>query len=425
MQRMDFKSGREYASHLDAKDELASFRNEFIFSEEDLIYVDGNSLGRLPKRTIDRIHRVVEQEWAQDLIRGWNNGWFQSPIELGTKIGKLLGAGEGQTIVSDSTSVNLFKTTMAALAMRPDRDLIVSDALNFPSDLYVLQGCIRLLGNRHQLHIVPSHDDVSVDQNTIFNAMNERTALVTLSHVTFKSGFLYDMETITRRAHELGALVLWDLSHSAGAVPIELDNWGIDMAVGCTYKYLNGGPGSPAFLYVRRDLQEQLDTPIWGWFGQRSPFSFELDYEPRQGIARFLVGTPPILSTLAMESALDISLEAGIERIRNKSISLTSYLTYLFDTVLADMGFTLGSPRDPMQRGSHVSIRHPKGYQINRALIEEMGVLPDFREPDNIRLGLAPLYTSYVEVWEAVERIRRLMHEGRHLSYSDQRLPVT
>jgi kynureninase len=264
-----------------------------------------------------------------------------------------------------------------------------------------------------------------VKEETLLGAIDERTALVTLSHVSFKSGYLHDAASVTARAREAGALVLWDLSHSVGAVPVELDRWGADLAVGCTYKYLNGGPGAPAFLYVRRDLQARMLSPIWGWFGQRAPFAFDLEYEPAAGVARFLAGTPPILSLLALESALDPVLEAGPERIRRKSVRLTSYLIDLADTVLAPLGFTLGSPRDPARRGSHVSIRHADGYRINRALIEEMGVLPDFREPDNIRLGLPPLYTSFADVWHAVERIRRAVEEGRHLRYSAERLSVT
>ena len=441
MEELDFQPGLTFARRLDAEDDLASSREAFVIADPDLIYVDGNSLGRLPHRTVERMRTAVEVEWGRDLIRGWNAGWYQAPARVGEKIAQLVGAGPGQIIVSDSTSVNLFKLTMAALAKRPGRDpsttlrrgsgqgsgrgRIVSDVLNFPSDLYILQGCTRLLGDRHHLHLVPSADGITVDQQTLFNAIDERTALVTLSHVTFKSGFLYDAAAVTERAHQVGALVLWDLSHSVGAVPVELDRWGVDLAVGCTYKYLNGGPGAPAFLYVRRNLQEEALSPIWGWFGQRSPFDFELDYEPTEGVGRFLVGTPPILSLLAMESALDLLLEAGLERIRRKSVRLTSYLVYLVDTVLAPLGFALGSPRDPAQRGSHVSIQHLEGYRINRALIEEMGVLPDFREPDNIRLGLVPLYTSFAEVWEAVDRIRRVVEEERYLRYPTERLPVT
>ncbi len=425
MEGLDFEPGPEFAQRLDAEDDLASFREAFVFAEPDLIYLDGNSLGRLPRSVVERMRRGVEVEWGRDLIRGWNASWWEAPGRVGEKIARLMGAGPGQVVVSDTTSINLFKLVMVALAMRPERDRIVSDVLNFPSDLYILQGCIRLLGDRHHLHLVSSPDGIAVDQQTLFEAIDERTALVTLSHVVFKSGFLYDAETITERAHEMGALVLWDLGHSLGAVPIELDRWGVDLAVGCTYKYLNGGPGAPAYLYVRRDLQEEALSPIWGWFGQQNPFAFDLDYEPADGITRFLVSSPPILSLMAMESAVDLLLEAGIQRIRGKSVQLTSYLVYLVDTVLGPLGFRLGTPRDPAQRGSHVSIQHPEGYRINRALIEDMQVLPDFREPDNIRLGLSPLYTSFAEVWEAVDRIRSVVEEKRYLSYSEDRLLVT
>ncbi|NIN63994.1 MAG: kynureninase [Anaerolineae bacterium] len=425
MERLEFEPGLQFARQLEEEDELAPFREAFVFAEPDLIYLDGNSLGRLPHRAVGAMRRAVEEEWGRDLIRGWNASWWDSPTRVGEKIAKLLGAAPGQVIVSDTTSINLFKLVMVALEMRPDRDRIVSSVLNFPSDLYIVQGCIRLLGDRHQLHLVPAEDEISVDQATLFEAIDDRTALVTLSHVVFKSGFLYDAEAITKRAHEVGALVLWDLGHSAGAVPIELDRWDVDLAVGCTYKYLNGGPGAPAFLYVRRDLQEAR-SPIWGWFGQDSPFDFDLEYQPAEGITHFLVSSPPILSTVALESALDAALEAGIDRIRHKSVRLTSYLVYLFDTVLEPLGFVLGSPRDPSQRGSHISVRHREGYRINRALIEEMKVIPDFREPDNIRLGVSPLYTSFSEVWEAVDRIRRVVKEKRYVRYfPGQRLKVT
>ena len=425
MDDLFFEAGPEFARQLDAEDELAFCREAFVLAEPDLIYLDGNSLGRLPRRAAERLRTVVDREWGRDLIRGWNAGWYEAPSRLGDKIARVVGAQPGEVVVSDSTSVNLFKLVMAGLAMQPGRDRIVSDVLNFPSDLYVLQGCIRLSGDRHHLYLIPSADGITVEPQALGEAIDERTALVTLSHVAFKSGFLYDAAVVTERAHRSGALVLWDLSHSVGAVPIHLDDWQVDLAVGCTYKYLNGGPGAPAFLYVRRDLQGSLVSPIWGWYGQQSPFDFELDYQPTEGAGRFMAGTPPILSLLAMDSALDLTLEAGIERIRLKSVRMTSYLVYLVDTVLSPLGFALGSPRDAVRRGSHVSIRHPEGYRINRALIEEMQVLPDFREPDNIRLGLAPLYTSFVEVWDAVARIRQVVVEGRYLNYSAKRLPVT
>jgi kynureninase len=420
------------AQALDAADPLAPFRQAFVIAEPGLIYLDGNSLGRLSHRAAERVRQAVEVEWGRELIRSWNANWWAAPSRIGEKIARLVGAGPGQVVVSDSTSVNLFKLVGAALALRPDRHRIVSDTLNFPSDLYVLQGCIRWLGERHTLHLVPSRDGIAVDTDDLVAALDADTALVTLSHVTFKSGFLYDAAAVTERAHQVGALVLWDLSHSVGAVPVELDRWGADLAVGCTYKYLSGGPGAPAFLYVRRDLSESpladsdaALSPIWGWFGQRTPFAFDLAYRPADGVQRFLVGTPPVLSLLALEAALDPVLEAGMARIRHKSVAQTSYLVDLADAVLAPLGFTLGSPRDPARRGSHVSLRHPEGYRINRALIEEMDVLPDFREPDNLRLGLAPLYTTYAEVWEGVDRIRRVVEEGRYRRYPAERQTVT
>jgi len=417
--------GLVYAERLDAEDDLACYRNEFFFAESDLIYLDGNSLGRLPRQVIKRIQTVLESEWGRDLIRSWNTGWYETPVRVGEMIAHLVGAAPGQVVVSDSTSINLFKLAMAALAMRQDRTVIVTDELNFPSDLYVLQGCVRLLGERHHLHLVPSSDGTAVDEQALMNAIDERTALVTLSHVTFKSGFLHDAATVTERAHEVGALVLWDLSHAVGAVPVELDRWGADLAVGCTYKYLNAGPGAPAFLYVCRELQEEALSPIWGWFGHRTPFAFELDYDPPAGITRFLVSSPSILSVLVLEAALKPLLDAGIARVHEKAMRLTSYLIDVADAVLAPLGFEVASPRDPMRRGAHVSLRHEDAYQINRALIEEMNVLPDFREPDNIRLGLSPLYTSFTDVWKGIDRIRQVVEEKRFEKYSNKRLPVT
>ncbi len=417
--------GIDLARQLDDEDELAAFRDEFVLAEPDSIYMDGNSLGRLPAATARRVQTVVEEEWGRGLIRSWNAGWYEAPARLGDKIGALIGVAPDQVIFSDSTSVNLFKLAMAALAAQPGRDTIISDELNFPSDLYILQGCTRLLGGGHRLRLVPAADGITVSMPDLLAAIDERTALVSLSHVAFKTGFLYDAEAVTKHAHRAGALVLWDLCHSAGVVPIELDRWGADLAVGCTYKYLNGGPASPAFLYVRRDLQDRLISPIWGWFGQRSPFDFALQYEPAAGIRRFLVGSPPILSMLAVEPALALIARAGIDRIREKSVKLTSYLIELADQRLAPLGFSLGSPRDPARRGSHVSLRHPEGYRINRALIEEMGVLPDFREPDNLRLGLSPLYTSFRDVWAGVDRICCVVEEKRYERYPVERLAVT
>jgi kynureninase len=423
---MDFRLDREFASSLDRQDSLASFRDRFIIEDPNLIYLDGNSLGRLPKVTAERIKAAVEKEWGVDLIRGWNKGWWEAPVRVGEKIATLIGAAQGQVIVSDSTSIDLFKLAASALTLHPERTRIVTDALNFPSDLYILQGLVQLLGGRHEIVRIGSSDgDVTPDLAALESTIDDDTALVTLSHVTFKSGYLYDMAHVTELAHRHGASVLWDLSHSVGGVPIALDDCSVDLAIGCTYKYLNGGPGAPAFLYVNKALQEKASSPIWGWWGQKSPFDFGLDYEPAPGISRFLAGTQPILSLLSMESALEPLLEAGMENIRRKSVQLSEYLIALVDSRLSPLGFSLGSPLDSARRGSHVSLHHPEGYRINRALIEEMNVIPDFREPDNIRFGLAPLYTSFGEVWESVEQICSVVTKKRFEKYARDRLTVT
>jgi kynureninase len=422
----NFSPSRDFAAQLDQQDSLASYRQQFVVNDPDLIYLDGNSLGRLPKSVIERMQKVVEEEWGTDLIRGWNKGWWESPARIGDKIGSLLGAADGQIVVGDQTSINLFKLATAALTLQPHKKRIITDTFNFPSDLYILQGIVKLLGNHHEIiRIGAQDDDVTPDLGALESAINEDTTLVTLSHVTFKSGYLYDMAHITELAHRKGALVLWDLSHSAGTVPVELDKADADLAIGCTYKYLNGGPGAPAFLYVNKRLQNDVTSPIWGWWGQKNPFTFDLDYRPAPGIQRFLIGTAPMLSTLAMEEALTPLLATGMDALRAKSVLMTDYASYLTDTELAPLGFSLGSPRDSARRGSHISIRHQEGYRINRALIEEMNVIPDFREPDNIRLGFAPLYISFIDIWEGFDRIRKVVQEKRFENYPKQKLTVT
>src|SRR5688572_13058962 len=427
MERMtNFSPSREFAVQLDQRDPLASYREQFVVNDPDLIYLDGNSLGRLPKSVIERMKKVVDEEWGTDLIRGWNKGWWELPSHIGEKIGLLLGAADGQVIVADQTSINLFKLATAAVTFHPEKKRIITDTFNFPSDLYILQGIVKLLGNHHEIiRNGAQDDDVTPDLIALENAINEDTALVTLSHVTFKSGYLYDMARITELAHRQGALVLWDLSHSAGALPIELDKCNVDFAIGCTYKYLNGGPGAHAFLYVNRSLQNEAMSPIWGWWGQNNPFAFDLDYQPAQGVQRFLTGTAPMLSMIAMEEALTPLIEAGMDSLRAKSILMTDYSSFLTDHLLAPLGFTLGSPRDSARRGSHISIRHKEGYRINRALIDEMNVIPDFREPDNIRLGFAPLYISFTDVWEGFDRIKKVVEEKKYEKYPKQRLVVT
>ncbi len=424
--KKDFQPSNAYALQIDSQDKLASFRDQFVISDPNLIYLDGNSLGRLPKVAIERARQIVNEEWGSDLIRGWNKGWWESPARVGDKIGKLIGASQGQVVVSDTTSVNLFKLTMAALTLGPNKKRIITDTMNFPSDLYTLQGCIQQLGNRHEIIRIGSNDnELTPDLNALAEAIHDDTALVTLSHVLFKSGYLYDMRQITELAHKKGALVLWDLSHSVGSVPIALDECNADLAIGCTYKYLNGGPGAPAFLYVNKNIQEKLSSPIWGWWGQNKPFDFGLNYEPAAGAQRFLVGTQPMLSLLTMEAALEPFLQTDMTSIRAKSILLTDYASYLTENLLAPFSFSLGSPVDSAIRGSHISIRHAEGYRINRALIEEMNVIPDFREPDNIRLGFAPLYTSFAETWEGFDRIKRVMEEKLYEKYPKQKLTVT
>jgi kynureninase len=417
------------ARELDAQDELASFRDEFVIDDPNLIYLDGNSLGRLPKRTVNFMRNTIEQEWGKRLIRVWNDGWINTPAELGAKIAKLVGAHADEILVTEATSINLFKLAVAALQARPNRAGVVSDVLNFPSDLYILQGIINLLGKNHHLKLIPSADGITIDPDAVDAAIDNNTALVSLTHVAFKSAYMYNIDRVTEKAHEVGALMLWDLSHSVGAVPVDLNGCNVDLAVGCTYKYLNGGPGSPAFLYIRRDLQVQLSQPMWGWFATENPFAFELDFTPASDISRYRVGTPPMISMRALEPAVDILLEATVERLRAKSIKQTEYLIFLADQWLTPLGFTLGTPRQAEIRGSHVSLRHPESYRISRALIESpppaVQVIPDFREPDNIRLGIAPLYTTFTEIHRALNRMRTIVEEKIYEQYSIKRLSVT
>jgi kynureninase len=423
---MIFSTSFDFAQQLDSQDPLASYRGQFVINDPDLIYLDGNSLGLMPKAARERSRQVVDDEWGSDLIRGWNKGWWEAPSRVGDRIGGLIGAAPGQTLVGDTVSVNLFKLASATLTLQPERTRIITDTFNFPSDLYVLQGIAKLLGDRHEMTLIGASDnDITPDLAGLESAIDENTALVTLSHVVFKSGYLYDMQRITELAHAKGALVLWDLSHSVGSVPVSLDACNADLAIGCTYKYLNGGPGAPAFLYVNHSIQEKLSSPIWGWWGQKNPFDFDLEYTPAPGAQRFLVGTQPMISLLTMEAALEPMLDAGMDALRAKSVLMTEYASNLTDHLLAPLGFSLGSPRDPARRGSHISIRHEEGYRINRALIEEMNVIPDFREPDNIRLGFAPLYISFSDIWQGFDRIRRVIDEKRYEKYPKQKLTVT
>ena len=429
-----FTTDIKLALDLDRQDELAHFRSRFVITEPDLIYFDGNSLGRLPNKTVEYMRQAVEHAWGERLIRLWNDGWVNTPTALGAKIAGLIGAKPDEVVVSEATSTNLFKLAVAALQSRPGSHTIVSDVFNFPSDLYILQGIIDMFsanheGSSHRLKLIPTRDTITIHYKDVEDALSSDVALLSISHVAFKSAFMYDMDLVTALAHQVGALTLWDLSHSVGAVPLHLNQWNVDLAVGCTYKYLNGGPGSPAFLYVRKDLQPELVSPIWGWFAAQSPFEFNLNFAPAGDISRFRIGTPPMLSMKAIEPAVDILLEAGIDRIREKSVQQTNYLTYLASKWLLPLGFSLGSPTDPSIRGSHVSLRHPQAYQINQAMIKStppaVRVLPDFREPDNIRLGVAPLYTTFSDIHRAMDRIRVITGKRIFMEYSDKRVGVT
>ena len=415
---------RAAAERLDRGDPLADLRNRFVIDDPDLLYLDGNSLGRLPTRSIDRLRAVVEHEWGRRLVRSWNEGWMDLPMRAGDLIGeRLVGAAPGQVVVSDSTSVNLYKLALAALDARPGRDLIVSDRHNFPSDRYVLEGLAAARGC--ELRLVEFDEPRGPTAAAVERVIGERTALLSLSHVDYRSGALADMAAINTVAHRAGALTLWDLCHSVGAVPVELDASGTDLAVGCTYKYLNAGPGAPAFLYVRREHQARLRQPIWGWFGQRDQFDMAEGYDPAPELSRFLVGTPFVPGIALVEEGAALLAEAGIERLRAKGVALTELVIELHDAWLAPLGFALASPRDAAIRGSHVSLAHPDAYRICQALISRARVIPDFRPPDRIRLGPAPITTRFVDVWDAMDRLRRVVADGLHHTVDPARARVT
>ncbi len=414
-----------YAEYHDKHDSLAHFRAHFIHADPELVYLDGNSLGCLPRTTLTLAQHVVQQQWGERLIRGWNEGWFTLPEQVGAKIARLIGADPDEVIVADSTSVNLFKLAVAALRYQRGRRRILSDTLNFPSDVYVLQGALDILDQQHTLELVPSADGIHGPEEELCAALNEQVALLTLSHVVFKSGYQYDMGNMNAAAHAVGALTLWDFSHSVGAVPIDVHASGCDMAIGCGYKFLNGGPGAPAFIYMRRDLQQQLHNPISGWMGQRNLFTFDLQYAPADGLRHFLTGTPAVISMALLEPGVDMLLVAGMEALRTKSLNLSSYLIMLWEAQLADLGFTLNSPRDPQRRGSHVSLGHVQGLGIDLALIREFHVLPDFRPPDNLRLGIAPLYNSFTDILKVVEALHTIVTQRVYEKYTAEIPTVT
>jgi kynureninase len=393
-------TSRADALALDRDDPLAAFRARFRLPG-GVVYLDGNSLGALPRATPARLAAVIEEEWGEGLIRSWNKyGWIELPRRVGDKIGRLIGARAGEVVVADSTSVNLFKLIAAALRLRPERRIIVSERENFPTDLYVAQGLIELLDARHELRLVTPE--------TLAAALDDDVALVLLTHVNYRSGRMHDMPAVTRLAHRAGALMLWDLAHSAGALPVDLAASDADLGVGCGYKYLNGGPGAPAFLYVADRLQASFRSPLTGWLGHAAPFDFDPRYRPAPGIASAIVGTPPILSLAALEVGVDLALEADLAAVRAKSLALARLFMARVEASCAGLGLTLASPARDDERGSQVCYAHPEGYAVMQALIAR-GVIGDFRAPDILRFGFAPLYTSFADVWDAVETLRAVL----------------
>lgn len=391
---------RAWFEERDASDPLAGIRDEFLIPD-GMIYLDGNSLGAMPNGAMDRARTVIEDEWGTDLIKSWNlAGWFDYPEKLGDKLAGLIGAQSGEVIVCDSTSMNLFKVLSAAIALRPERTTIILEGSNFPTNNYIAQGVAASTGGRVKI--------LFLEKDQILAGIDADTAAVCITHVHYKTGHIHDMAAITARAHEAGALAIWDLCHSAGAMTVDLNGCDADFAVGCTYKYLNGGPGSPAFLFAAQRHLGKCSQPLTGWWGHSAPFAFDRDYAPHIGIRQFLVGTQPIVSMALAEVGLDIHLRADMTLVRAKSMALTDLFIRLVEERCAGHGFALASPRDAAGRGSQVSFTHSDGYPIMRALIDQ-GVIGDFRAPDIVRFGFTPLYVRYVDVWDAVELLSDIM----------------
>ncbi len=395
------------AKSLDAADPLAAYRDQFVLPQGVVAYLDGNSLGRPLKVTRRRLTEFVDDHWGERLIRAWDESWMEQPLQLGDRIGRVaLGAAAGQTTVADSTTVLLYKLVRAAVGARPSRTRIVADTENFPTDRYVVQGIAAELGMTVDWIEPDPATGVTVDE--VREKVSDDTALVLLSHIAYKSAFIADLPAITEAVHDAGALVLWDLCHSVGLAPIGLDAAGADLAVGCTYKYLNGGPGAPAFGYVAKSLQDKLVQPISGWMGHAEPFTMGPSYMPADGMRRFISGTPPILGMLPMQDMLDLVEQAGIEAIREKSIRLTEFVADVADEVFAPLGVTVASPRDPAIRGGHVTLEH-EAMEPAIAQLWQRGVIPDFRRPRGLRAGMSPLSTSFVEVATALAHLHEIL----------------
>lgn len=398
---------KNHCLRLDEQDPLAPLRQQFALPE-GVIYLDGNSLGARPVASLERARQVIEQEWGDGLIRSWNSaGWRDLPQRLGDRLAPLIGAGSGEVVITDTTSINLFKVLSAALQVQaeraPERRVIVSESSNFPTDLYIAEGLTRMLQQGYSLRLVDSPEQLPA-------AIDQDTAVVMLTHVNYKTGYMHDMQAVTGLIHEAGALSLWDLAHSAGAVPVELNRSGADYAIGCTYKYLNGGPGSQAFAWVAPALCDLVTQPLSGWFGHARQFDMATQYEPSSGIARYLCGTQPITSLAMVECGLEIFEQTDMQSLRRKSLALTDLFIELVEQRCAGHDLKLVTPRDHAKRGSHVSFEHPQGYAVIQALIAR-GVIGDYREPRIMRFGFTPLYTRFSEVWEAVQILGEILDE--------------
>jgi len=400
-------TARAYAEELDRDDPLATYREQFVIPDDDVIYLDGNSLGRLPKATQARVKEVLDEDWGGHLIRSWEDRWMHLPSRIGDLIGTgLLGADPGEVIVGDSTTISLYKAMSALLDAQPRRRAVVIERDNFPTDRYLVESLAR--GRDLEVRWIEESGPDGLRASEVTRLLDEEVAFVVLSQVDYRSSAITDVATITAAAHEVGALTLWDLCHSVGSIPIDLHRDQVDVAVGCTYKYLNGGPGSPSFTYVRADLQPRLSQPIWGWWGRTDMFDMAQGYQPMADVRSWLSGTPSVLSLAAIEPSVQMVVNAGIEAIRAKSVLLTELAVALYDAWLAPLGAGLASPRDAARRGSHVTVTHPDAKNAAIALTNQK-VLPEFRRPDGIRLGLAPLTTRFVDVHDGLARLRDLL----------------
>ena len=398
---------RAASETLDEDDVLAEYRTEFVIDDEALIYFDGNSLGRLPKTTVGRIQEVLGVEWGSRLIRSWRESWMEMPTRIGDLIGiGLLGAAPGETVISDNTTVSLYKAISAALDARPDRRTVVIERDNFPTDRYIVESLARQRGLDIRWIDEGGPDGLTVDG--VRDVLDDTVAVLVISQIDYRSAAILDMAGFTTVAHNVGALTVWDLCHSVGAIPIDVHEANVDIAVGCTYKYLNSGPGAPAFTFVNHARQSELAQPIWGWWGRADMFDMAQGYLAETNIRAWLTGTPGILSMAAVESGVGMVIDAGIEQIRRKSMALTSMAISLYDGWLAELGVGLASPRDPARRGSHVTLTHPDAARLAEDLAAK-GVIPDFRRPDGIRIGLSPLTTRFVDVYDGLSVLRDLL----------------